>query len=102
MQDLSSQALPYSRTELSKANAMKLFGEMGESYKLEILNEIPDGEIISSYRQGDFIDLCRGPHIQHTGKIKAIKLLKSSGAYWRGERKEQDAENASTVSASHQ
>ncbi len=87
MQDLSSQALPYSRTELSKANAMKLFGEMGESYKLEILNEIPDGEIISSYRQGDFIDLCRGPHIQHTGKIKAIKLLKSSGAYWRGDEK---------------
>ncbi|GAB1367354.1 threonine--tRNA ligase [Candidatus Cloacimonadaceae bacterium] len=87
MQDLSSQALPYSRTELSKADAMKLFGEMGESYKLEILNEIPDGEIISSYRQGDFIDLCRGPHIQHTGKIKAIKLLKSSGAYWRGDEK---------------
>jgi threonyl-tRNA synthetase len=87
MQDVSSQALPYSRTELSKAEAMQLFGEMGESYKLEILSEIPDGEIISSYRQGDFIDLCRGPHIQHTGKIKAIKLLKSSGAYWRGDEK---------------
>lgn len=87
MQELSSQALPYSRTELSKAEAMKLFGDMGESYKLEILSEIPDGEIISSYRQGDFIDLCRGPHIQHTGKIKAIKLLKSSGAYWRGDEK---------------
>jgi len=87
MQDLSSQALPYSRTELSKADAMKLFGDMGESYKLEILGEIPDGEIISSYRQGDFVDLCRGPHIQHTGKIKAIKLLKSSGAYWRGDEK---------------
>lgn len=87
MQDLSSQALPYSRTELSKAEAMKLFGDMGESYKLEILSEIPDGEVISSYRQGDFVDLCRGPHIQHTGKIKAIKLLKSSGAYWRGDEK---------------
>ncbi len=85
MQELSSQALPYSRTELSKADAMKLFGDMNESYKLEILSEIPDGEIISSYRQGDFVDLCRGPHIQHTGKIKAIKLLKSSGAYWRGD-----------------
>jgi len=87
MQELSAQSLPYDRSELSKAEAVKLFGDMGESYKLEILSEIPDTDIISSYRQGDFVDLCRGPHIPNTGKIKAIKLLKSSGAYWRGDEK---------------
>lgn len=87
MQELSSAALPYTRTELSKAEAMKLFGDMGESYKLELLEAIPEGEVISSYRQGDFIDLCRGPHIANTSQIKAVKLLKSSGAYWRGDEK---------------
>ncbi len=87
MMELSAAALPYTRTELSKADAMKLFGDMNESYKLELLEAIPDGEIISSYRQGDFVDLCRGPHLQNTGQIKAIKLLKSSGAYWRGDEK---------------
>lgn len=87
MLELSSAALPYTRTELSKAEAMKLFGDMGESYKLELLDAIPDGEVISSYRQGDFIDLCRGPHIANTSQIKAVKLLKSSGAYWRGDEK---------------
>lgn len=87
MQELSAQALPYTRTELSKAEAIKLFGDMGESYKLELLEAIPDGDIISSYRQGDFVDLCRGPHIHNTSKIKAVKLLKTSGAYWRGDEK---------------
>ncbi|MDY0152944.1 MAG: threonine--tRNA ligase [Candidatus Cloacimonas sp.] len=87
MQELISQALPYTRAELSKAEAIRLFGDMQESYKLEILNDIPDGDIISTYRQGDFIDLCRGPHIGNTSKIKSVKLLKSSGAYWRGDEK---------------
>lgn len=87
MTSLSKQNLPYTRRELSKAEAMEIFSAMGEDYKLEILNEIPDGDIISTYTQGDFIDLCRGPHIPHTGKIKAVKLLKSSGAYWRGDEK---------------
>jgi len=87
MTSLSKQNLPYTRRELSKAKAMEIFSAMGEDYKLEILNEIPNDDIISTYTQGDFIDLCRGPHIPHTGKIKAVKLLKSSGAYWRGDEK---------------
>ena len=84
---LSKQNLPYARKELAKAEAMETFRALGENYKLEILNEIPDSEVISTYTQGDFIDLCRGPHLPHTGRIKAIKLLKSSGAYWRGDEK---------------
>jgi threonyl-tRNA synthetase len=84
---LAKQNLPYARKELSKAEAMEIFANMGEDYKLEILGEIPDTDVISTYTQGDFIDLCRGPHIPHTGKIKAVKLLKSSGAYWRGDEK---------------
>jgi len=63
---------------------MDRFSDMGETYKLELLEAIPDGDIISTYTQGDFIDLCRGPHLPNTGKIKAVKLLKTSGAYWRG------------------
>jgi threonyl-tRNA synthetase len=85
MKELSSQSLPYSRKELSKQEALDVFSKMGEGYKLELLEAIPDGEIISTYTQGDFIDLCRGPHLGNTGKIKAFKLLKTSGAYWRGD-----------------
>ncbi|MFO8144609.1 MAG: threonine--tRNA ligase [Candidatus Syntrophosphaera sp.] len=87
MRVLAEQNLPYERKELSKAEAVRIFKDMGEDYKLEILREIPDTDTISTYRQGDFIDLCRGPHIPHTGRIRAIKLLKSSGAYWRGDEK---------------
>lgn len=87
MKELSAQKLPYSRRELTKDEAIKTFREMGEHYKVEILEEIPDGDVISTYTQGDFIDLCRGPHIPHTGVIKSVKLLKSSGAYWRGDEK---------------
>ncbi|MDD3535122.1 MAG: threonine--tRNA ligase, partial [Candidatus Cloacimonetes bacterium] len=87
MKELIAQDLPYYRKELSKAEAIQIFGQMGENYKLEILDEIPDDEVISSYTQGDFIDLCRGPHIPSTGKLKAVKLLKTSGAYWRGDEK---------------
>jgi len=87
MKELSKADLHYNRKELSKAEAMNIFATMGEDYKLEILSEIPDGDIISTYQQGDFIDLCRGPHISSTAKIKAVKLLKTSGAYWRGDEK---------------
>jgi len=87
MKELSKQNAVYSRQELTKKDAVKLFSEMNEDYKLEILEEIPDDEIISAYTQGSFTDLCRGPHILDTGKIKAIKLLKTSGAYWRGDSK---------------
>ncbi|MFW5628413.1 MAG: threonine--tRNA ligase [Candidatus Cloacimonadaceae bacterium] len=87
MKELSAQKLPYARQELSKEEAIKIFGDMGEHYKVEILEEIPDGDPISTYTQGDFIDLCRGPHIPHTGVIKSVKLLRSSGAYWRGDER---------------
>ncbi len=87
MKELSKQNLEYERKELSKEDAVKLFSEMKEDYKVELLKEIPEGEIISLYTQGNFTDLCRGPHIINTGKIKSIKLLKTSGAYWRGDEK---------------
>ena len=87
MKELSKQKLPYVRKEVSRNEAMKIFKEMDEPYKLEILNDIPEDEILSLYTQGDFTDLCRGPHVPHTGKIKAFKLLRSSGAYWRGDEK---------------
>jgi len=87
MKELSKQNLEYKRKELSKEDAVKLFSKMKEDYKIELLEEIPDGEIISLYTQGNFTDLCRGPHIINTGKIKSIKLLKTSGAYWRGDEK---------------
>ncbi len=85
MIELAEQNLEYKRSEVSREQAMKLFREMGETYKLEILANIPENDTISIYQQGDFVDLCRGPHIIHTGKIKSIKLLKTSGAYWRGD-----------------
>jgi threonyl-tRNA synthetase len=84
---LSKENLPYKRQDLSKEEAKQIFSQLGESYKLEILEDIPDTDTISVYRQGDFIDLCRGPHLPRTGKIKFIKLLKSSGAYWHGDEK---------------
>jgi len=87
MKELSKQNSKYERRELSKKEAIKLFSEMKEDYKVELLEEISENEIISIYTQGNFTDLCRGPHILDTGKIKAIKLLKTSGAYWRGDSK---------------
>ncbi len=87
MKELSKENAVYKRQELSKAEAIKLFSDMKENYKVELLKEIPEGDIISAYTQGNFTDLCRGPHILDTGKIKAIKLLKTSGAYWRGDSK---------------
>ncbi len=77
MKELIKENLEYKRKELSKQEAYDIFQKMGEDYKLEILSEIPDDQIISTYQQGDFVDLCRGPHIIHTGKIKAFKLLKN-------------------------
>jgi threonyl-tRNA synthetase len=75
------------RLELSKEEANKLFLERGEDYKLEIIAEVEDGDTISAYKQDDFIDLCRGPHVPSTGKIKHFKLLNTSGAYWRGDER---------------
>jgi threonyl-tRNA synthetase len=88
MTELARKKNDYVREEVSKAEAIKYFTEKGDEYKIELLNELADGTI-TFYKQGDFTDLCRGPHIPNTESIKAIKLTKLSGAYWRGDDKRQ-------------
>lgn len=84
MADLVRENLEIQRLELSREQALELFSERGESFKLEIIDRIPEGAKISAYRQGEFIDLCSGPHLPSTGLIGAIRLTNASGAYWRG------------------
>jgi threonyl-tRNA synthetase len=86
MAEIVKADLPFERKELSRAEAIGLFRERGERFKVEIIEGI-DAERVSLYTQGDFVDLCRGPHVKRTGEIKAFKLLSSSGAYWRGDEK---------------
>lgn len=86
MAELAKQSNTYSRKEVSKADAIAYFKEKGDEYKLELLDGLEDGSI-TFYSQGNFTDLCRGPHIPHTGFIKAIKLMSVAGAYWRGDEK---------------
>ena len=85
MTQLSRQNLAVSRSLMSRDDAVALFKQKGEVYKAEILESIPTEEDLSFYSQGDFIDLCRGPHVPATGKIKAFKLTRVAGAYWRGD-----------------
>jgi len=85
MRELSKENLAVARQELARDEAINLFKEMGENYKVEIIEQIDSEDNISAYGQGDFIDLCRGPHVPSTGKIKHFKLLSTSGAYWRGD-----------------
>lgn len=87
MQALVVQDLTVKRSVLSRDKAIQLFEAKGEHYKVEIINDIPGNEPLSFYQQGDFIDLCRGPHVPSTGKIKIFKLTKVAGAYWRGDAK---------------
>ncbi|KPL26005.1 MAG: threonyl-tRNA synthetase [Bacteroides sp. SM1_62] len=86
MKELASQKEVYNRREVSKKEALDYFGKKGDEYKLELIDELEDGTI-SFYTQGEFTDLCRGPHLPDTSKIKAIKLLSLAGAYWRGDIK---------------
>lgn len=86
MIELARQKNTYDRSEVSKADAIKYFEEKGDEYKLELIQDLEDGTI-TFYKQGNFTDLCRGPHIPHTGTIKAVKLLNVAGAYWRGDEK---------------
>lgn len=83
MKELAAQKNTYERSEVSKADAIAYFKEKDDEYKLELIDELEDGQI-TFYKQGNFVDLCRGPHIPHTGLIKAIKLTNIAGAYWRG------------------
>jgi threonyl-tRNA synthetase len=85
MQRIVKDALPVSREVWNRDDAIRFFREQGEEYKAEIIGSLPEGEAISVYRQGDFLDLCRGPHVPDTGKLGDFKLTKLAGAYWRGD-----------------
>lgn len=84
MKELAKQKQSYVRKDISKKEALDYFGDKGDEYKLELINDLEDGQI-TFYQTGDFVDLCRGPHLMNTGPIKAIKLLSVAGAYWRGD-----------------
>ena len=85
MNAIVKQNLPIERMEMTREEAVKFFKDMGEHYKAEIIESIPTNEVLSLYKQGDFVDLCRGPHVPSTSKLKAFKLMKLAGAYWRGD-----------------
>ena len=84
MTEIAKADLPVTRSLMSRPEAIEFFEKLGEKYKVEIIESIPGDEALSFYSQGDFIDLCRGPHVPSTGKLQAFKLMKVAGAYWRG------------------
>ena len=85
MKKIVKENLKLERKEVSRAEALKLFTEKGESYKVELINDLPEDALITLYTQGEFTDLCAGPHVVATGKVKALKLQSIAGAYWRGD-----------------
>ena len=85
MAKIISQNLPFVRHEVPRAEALEMFRKMGETYKVEIIEALPADAVISYYTTGEWVDLCRGPHVESTGRIKAFKLLSVAGAYWRGD-----------------
>lgn len=85
MAELAKQDFTVIRKEISREEAIQFFRSIGEEYKAKIIEAIPEGETLTTYQQGDFIDLCRGPHVPSTGRLKAFKLTKLAGAYWRGD-----------------
>lgn len=85
MKKIIKEDLKIEKFTLPREEAIKLMQENGEPYKVELIEELPEDEVISFYRQGEFVDLCAGPHLMSTGKVKAVKLLSTSGAYWRGD-----------------
>ncbi len=87
MQKIIDENLPIERFELPRSEARKLMQDAGEVYKVELIDALPEGETISFYRQGEFTDLCAGPHLPFTGRVKAFKLTSLAGAYWRGDEK---------------
>ncbi|HHZ17288.1 MAG TPA: threonine--tRNA ligase [Peptococcaceae bacterium] len=87
MEKIIKEDLPLVRKEISREEAIAFFKEKGENYKVELIEDLPEDAGISVYQQGDFIDLCAGPHVPSTGKIKAFKLMSVAGAYWRGSEK---------------
>ncbi|PKO84038.1 MAG: threonine--tRNA ligase [Betaproteobacteria bacterium HGW-Betaproteobacteria-11] len=87
MAELAKQDFPVVREEWARDQAVEFFESIGEHYKAELIAAIPPDQVISLYRKGDFVDLCRGPHVPSTGKLKVFKLMKVAGAYWRGDQK---------------
>ncbi len=87
MAELAKKDIPVAREVWKRDDAVKFFASIGEKYKAEIIAAIPADQDISLYREGDFVDLCRGPHVPSTGKLKVFKLMKVAGAYWRGDSK---------------
>ncbi len=87
MENIVKQDLPVVRQELNRQDAIRFFAEKGQHYKVELINDLPEDAVISLYTQGDFTDLCAGPHLPSTGRIKALKLQSLAGAYWRGSEK---------------
>lgn len=87
MEKIVKEDLKLERFELPRKEALELVEKLGESYKVELINDLGEDEIISFYKQGEFVDLCAGPHAPSTGKLKAVKLLNVAGAYWRGSEK---------------
>ena len=87
MKKIIKEDLPIERYTLSREKAIKFMKENDEPYKVELIEELPEGEEISFYKQGEFVDLCAGPHLMSTGKVKVVKILSASGAYWRGNEK---------------
>ncbi|QIK81303.1 threonine--tRNA ligase [Lysobacter sp. HDW10] len=85
MQKIVKESLPVERSVMSRDDATKFFRDMGEEYKAQIIESIPSDQALSLYKQGDFTDLCRGPHVPSTDKLRAFKLMKVAGAYWRGD-----------------
>ncbi|MUG43896.1 threonine--tRNA ligase [Paenibacillus woosongensis] len=84
MERIIGENLPITRREVSREEAVAIFTELGDPYKLELIRDLPEDSVLSIYDQGEFFDLCRGPHVPSTGKIKSFKLLSVAGAYWRG------------------
>ena len=84
MEKIQRENLPLERFELPRAEAIAYMEKLGEPYKVELINDLPEDAVISFYKQGDFVDLCAGPHVSATGKVKNIKLMNVAGAYWRG------------------
>jgi threonyl-tRNA synthetase len=87
MHEIAKQGLEIERVELSPESAKKIFSAMGENFKVEIIEDFAEGEIISAYTQGEFTDLCRGPHVENTKDLKVFKLLHASASYWRGDER---------------
>ncbi len=87
MAEIAKRDLPVTRDVVQRDDAIQFFLAQGEKYKAELIAAIPEGEAVSLYREGDFVDLCRGPHVPSTGKLKVFKLMKVAGAYWRGDSK---------------